>query len=61
MCRQWPFMSGNAHRWQAAFRGRQGNRMPAVIEKADWPAWLGKVQSDPAALLRPPAGGVLRA
>ena len=28
-------------------------RMPVILEAHDWPAWLGEVVSDPAALLRP--------
>jgi putative SOS response-associated peptidase YedK len=27
--------------------------MPVIIEKADWPLWLGEVDGDPALLLRP--------
>ena len=30
-------------------------RMPVILEHADWPAWLGETESDPAALLRPSA------
>lgn len=36
-------------------------RMPVVLEPADWPAWLGEIDGDPAALLRPAADDVLRA
>ena len=36
------------------------DRMPMVIEEADWPVWLGEAEGDPAALLRPPACGTLR-
>jgi putative SOS response-associated peptidase YedK len=35
-------------------------RMPAIIEKADWPVWLGEVEGDVPALLRPAAENVLR-
>jgi putative SOS response-associated peptidase YedK len=28
-------------------------RMPVILEPADWPAWLGEVAADPAVLLRP--------
>jgi len=28
-------------------------RMPVVLEEADWPLWLGETGGDPAALLRP--------
>jgi hypothetical protein len=37
------------------------DRMPVVLESADWPVWLGEPDGDPAALLRPAADGVLRA
>jgi putative SOS response-associated peptidase YedK len=36
------------------------DRMPVIIEKADWPVWLGETEGDPAALLRPAPDGVLR-
>jgi putative SOS response-associated peptidase YedK len=36
------------------------NRMPVVIEAADWPVWLGEAEGDAAALLRPAAEDVLR-
>ena len=29
------------------------DRMPLVLEQADWPLWLGEVPGDPMALLRP--------
>jgi len=35
-------------------------RMPVILEPADWSAWLGEAESDPAALLRPAADDVLR-
>jgi len=35
------------------------DRMPLVLEQADWPLWLGEEPGDPAALLRPSAGDVL--
>jgi putative SOS response-associated peptidase YedK len=28
-------------------------RMPVILEAADWPAWLGEVEGEPADLLRP--------
>lgn len=28
-------------------------RMPVILEEADWPAWLGEAPGDPAALTRP--------
>jgi len=37
------------------------DRMPVVLEPADWPVWLGEADGDPATLLRPAADGVLRA
>ena len=37
------------------------DRMPVVLEPADWPVWLGEADGDPAALLRPAADGLLRA
>lgn len=36
------------------------NRMPAIVEPADWPAWLGEVERDATELLGPAAPGVLR-
>ncbi len=36
------------------------NQMPVVIEPADWPVWLGAVEGDAAALLRPADEDVLR-
>jgi putative SOS response-associated peptidase YedK len=36
------------------------DRMPVIIEKADWPAWLGEAEGGPAALLHPAPDGVLR-
>lgn len=35
-------------------------RMPVIIEKTDWPVWLGEVEGDVPALLRPASEGVLR-
>jgi putative SOS response-associated peptidase YedK len=35
-------------------------RMPVILEPADWPLWLGEVEADPAGLLRASAEGVLR-
>jgi putative SOS response-associated peptidase YedK len=34
--------------------------MPVIIEKADWPVWLGQAGGDLAALLRPAPNDVLR-
>ncbi len=39
---------------------RLHDRMPVILEPADWPAWLGEVEADPTALLRPAAAGVVR-
>jgi putative SOS response-associated peptidase YedK len=36
------------------------NRMPLVVDPGDWPAWLGEVEAEPAALLGPPPDGTLR-
>jgi putative SOS response-associated peptidase YedK len=36
------------------------DRMPVILEPADWPAWLGETAGDPAALLRPAPEGTLR-
>jgi putative SOS response-associated peptidase YedK len=36
------------------------DRVPVVLEPADWPLWLGEVDGDPASLLHAPAEGVLR-
>ncbi len=35
-------------------------RMPVVLERRDWPAWLGEADGDPAALLCPLSDGVLK-
>ena len=35
--------------------GHLHERMPVVLEPADWAAWLGEQDGDPAALLRPSA------
>jgi putative SOS response-associated peptidase YedK len=36
------------------------NRMPVILEEADWPLWLGEVEGDRAAMLRPAEDGLLR-
>ena len=36
------------------------DRMPVIIERADWPVWLGEAAGDPSALLRPSPEDVLR-
>ncbi len=35
-------------------------RMPVILERADWPAWLGERDGDAAALPRPADDGVVR-
>ena len=35
-------------------------RMPVILEAADWPLWLGETEGDPMTLLRPAADDVLR-
>ena len=35
------------------------DRMPVVLEEADWPVWLGEREGDPSALLRPARDDVL--
>jgi putative SOS response-associated peptidase YedK len=35
-------------------------RMPVILEPADWPTWLGEEAGDPAPLLRPSEEGILR-
>lgn len=36
------------------------HRMPVILERADWPLWLGETAGDPAALLHPSPEGVVR-
>jgi putative SOS response-associated peptidase YedK len=36
------------------------DRMPVILEKADWPIWLGEVEGNVPALLRPLPENVLR-
>ena len=36
------------------------NRMLVVLDKADWPVWLGEQPGDPTLLLRPPPADVLQ-
>ena len=36
------------------------DRMPVIIERADWPLWLGETEGDPAALLRAAPEDALR-
>ena len=37
--------------------GHLHERMPVVLEREDWPAWLGEADGDPQALLRPSRTG----
>jgi putative SOS response-associated peptidase YedK len=39
--------------------GEIHDRMPLVLDEADWPVWLSELAGDLAALLRPPADDVL--
>jgi len=36
------------------------DRMPVILEAADWPTWLGQDGGDIAALMRPAGDDVLR-
>jgi putative SOS response-associated peptidase YedK len=36
------------------------DRMPVIIERQDWPLWLGEIDGDPASLLRPAPEDALR-
>ena len=36
------------------------DRMPVIIEKVDWPVWLGEAEGDVAALMRPAPEDALR-
>ena len=36
------------------------DRMPVIVQREDWPLWLGEVDGDVAALLRPATEDVLR-
>jgi putative SOS response-associated peptidase YedK len=36
------------------------DRMPVIIEREDWPVWLGKTDGDVTSLLRPASDVVLR-
>jgi putative SOS response-associated peptidase YedK len=40
--------------------GRIHDRMPVVLEPADWPAWLGETEGDPSHLLRAAGEELLR-
>ena len=40
--------------------GELHNRIPVILEQQDWPTWLGEVEGDPAALLRPIGDDVLK-
>lgn len=34
-------------------------RMPVILERADWPVWMAEAPGDPVSLLRPLPGGIL--
>jgi putative SOS response-associated peptidase YedK len=36
------------------------DRMPVIIEKADWPVWLGEAEGEAAGLLRSAPNDALR-
>jgi putative SOS response-associated peptidase YedK len=36
------------------------DRMPVILEPADWPMWFGEAPGDPAWLLHPSPAGTLR-
>lgn len=36
------------------------DRMPVILEPADWPVWLGELEGDPGSLLHPAPDGMLR-
>ncbi len=36
------------------------DRMPVILEQQDWPAWVGEVEGDPAALMRQAGEDVLK-
>ena len=36
------------------------DRMPVILEKQDWPTWLGEAEGEHVALLRPAPDGLLR-
>ncbi len=35
-------------------------RMPVILDRSDWPGWLGEAEADPASLLRPAPEGILK-
>jgi putative SOS response-associated peptidase YedK len=49
-------MTTEANRLLAAIQ----DRMPVIIEREDWPLWLGETDGDPGTLLRAVAEDVLR-
>jgi len=36
------------------------DRMPVILEQQDWPTWLGEIEGDHVALMRPAPDGLLR-
>jgi putative SOS response-associated peptidase YedK len=64
----WQMPDGGLHRSFAivttaasADIARLHERMPLVLDEAEWPLWLGEVVGDPVPLLRPAPAGRLRA
>jgi putative SOS response-associated peptidase YedK len=37
------------------------DRLPVILEEADWPGWLGESEGDAMAIARPAAANVLNA
>ena len=35
------------------------DRMPLILEREDWPLWLGETEGDPTVLLHAPAAGIV--
>jgi putative SOS response-associated peptidase YedK len=40
--------------------GELHDRMPVILEPPDWPTWLGEVEGNSAALMRPAGEDVLK-
>jgi putative SOS response-associated peptidase YedK len=40
--------------------GELHDRMPVILEPPDWPTWLGEVEGNPVALMRPIGEDVLK-
>lgn len=54
--RSFAILTTHANQQMAALH----QRMPVILEPADWPLWLGETEGDPISLLKPSADGVLR-